>query len=300
MGYIRNYFKPEDESILYDFYEQMNVDCSFNSSSVAWEWLRNAPCAEIFQLDKSAIWLENNKAAAVLQLLCPWPGYVKVDNRSDSEDLLLDIIRYGEAEFSGAEDERKYLVFCVSEKGHSLKKALIKQDYKLLPNQDNMLHYLLNKDISGSDLPEGFEVKILSEVYDFDRLSKLIWEGFDYQGPVPKIDEEVYPPIKHAWLKYNRDICSVVIAPDGSYASFCGLWYESKTQTGYLEPMVTVKEYRNQGFGKAVVYNSLEILKSYGCQKVFVDPDEESYHYYCNIGFERTNYSQYFNKIFAE
>jgi len=135
---------------------------------------------------------------------------------------------------------------------------------------DGTLQYPLNKDIPQVELPKGFEIQTLSEVYDFDRLSKLIWEGFNYEGKIPKIDDEVYLPIKHAWLNYNRDICSVVIAPDGSYASFCGFWYDNKTQTGLLEPMVTSKEYRKSGLGKACVYNSLKILQSYGCKKELV------------------------------
>lgn len=40
------------------------------------------------------------------------------------------------------------------------------------------------------------------------------------------------------------------------------------------------------------------ILKSYGCKKVFVDPDEEPYTYYCKIGFEKSNYSKGYKKAF--
>ncbi len=298
MNYKRNYYGPEDEKALCKFFVQMNVDCDCNHSRMVWEWLRNAPCFEMFQLDRIGIWRANNEIVASLQLLSPWPGYVKVDNRSNSEDLLLDIIRYAEDTFSGIEDNKKYLAIFVGEKENNFKKILLQQGYKQLPNEYSTLQYILNKDIPHIELPEGFKVRVLSEVYDFDRLSKLIWEGFNYEGEIPKIDDEVNLLIKHAWLNYNREICSVVIAPDGNYASFCGFWYENKTQTGYLEPMVTAKEYRKHGLGKAGVFNSLQILKSYGCKKVFVDPDEEPYNYYRKIGFEKSNYSQYYKKVF--
>lgn len=274
MNYKRNNYGPEDEKALCQFFVQMNADNDGNHSRIVWEWLRNAPCFEMFQLDKIGIWRESNEIVASLQLISPWPGYVKVDNRSISEDLLLDIIRYAEDTFAGIEDNKKYLAIFVGEKENNLKKLLLQQDYKQLPNEYSTLQYILNGDIPHIELPEGFTVRVLSEVYDFDRLSQLIWEGFDYEGEVPKIDDEVNLLIKHAWLNYNRDICSVVLAPDGSYASFCGFWYEDKTQTGYLEPMVTAKQYRKQGLGRAGVFNSLRILKSYGCKKVFVDPDE--------------------------
>lgn len=298
MNYVRTYYSPETEEALCQFLAQMNADCDCNNSRVIWEWLRNAPYFEKFHLDKIGIWKENNEIVACLQLLSPWPGYVKVDNRSASEDLLLDIIRYAEDTFMGMEDDKEYLAIFVGERDNLLKKILLKQDYKELPNEYGTLQYALNKDIPYIELPEGFKLRVLSEVYDFDRLSKLIWEGFNYEGPIPKFNDEVNPLIKHAWLNYNRDICSVIIAPDGTYVAFGGFWYDSETQTGYLEPMVTAKDYRNYGLGKAVVYNSLNILKSYGCKKVFVDPDEEPYDYYLKIGFEKVNYHQGFKKYF--
>lgn len=298
MNYKRNYYRPEDEKALCQFFVQMNLDCDSNHSRIVWEWLRNAPCFEMFQLNKIGIWKENNEIVAALQLISPWPGYIKVDNRSNSKDLLLDIIQYAEDTFLGVEDNKKFLTILVDEMNDNLQKILLQCNYKQLPNEYSTLQYTLNNDIPNIELPEGFKLKLLSEVYDFDRLSKLIWEGFNYEGDIPKIDDEVSLPIKHAWLNYNREICSVIIAPDGSYASFCGFWYEDKTQTGYLEPMVTAQKYRNNGLGKAAVYNSLQILKSYGCKKVFVDPDEEPYDYYLKIGFEKCNYSQCYKKDF--
>lgn len=299
MDYKRMSYKPEYEQELCYFLEQMNSDCEYNTSRIVWEWLRNAPCFEMFQLDKLGLWYEGNKMVAALQLLNPWPGFVKVDNRSNSEKLLLDIIKYAEETFSDFKDNIKYLNVFVSESEDNLKKVLSKQGYELSPNSYGTLQYPLHKEIPQTILPDGFTIKTLSEVYDFDQLSKLIWEGFDYKGDVPKIDDEVYLPIKHAWLKYNRDICSVVLAPDGSYASFCGFWYEPKTQTGYLEPMATSKGYRKLGLGKSCIYHSLRILQSYGCKRVFVDPDEEPYPYYCKIGFEKIDNTQCYKKVFV-
>ncbi len=297
MTYIRNNYKPENEKEICDFLERMNRDCECSPSRIIWEWLRNAPCFEMFQLDKIGIWRENNEIVASVQLLSPWPGSVKVDNLSESQELLLDIIRYAEETFSGIEDDKKYIVFIANEKENDLKEILRQRDYEELTNEFSTLQYSLSNVIPKLELPEGFVVKTLAEVYDFDQLSKLIWEGFNYDGPVPKIEDEVYLPIKHAWLNYNRNICSVILAPDGSYASFCGFWYEKETQTGYLEPMITAKEYRNHGLGKLAVYNSLKILKSHGCKKVFVDPDNDPYNYYCKIGFEKWGNGQYFKKI---
>ncbi|ABX42497.1 GNAT family N-acetyltransferase [Lachnoclostridium phytofermentans] len=191
MKFKRDYYKPENERALCDFFEQMNNDSNCNTSRIVWELLRNAPYFEMFQLDKIGLWYEDNNLVASLQLLSPWPGSVIVDNRSDIENLLLDIIHYAEETFCGLKENKKHLVFYVDEK------------------EDNL-----------------------------------------------------------------------------------------RTQTGLLEPMVTAKEYRKSGLGKACVYNSIKILQSYGCKKVFVDPDEEPYNYYCKIGFEGMDYTQCYEKVF--
>lgn len=297
MNYSMKNYKAEDEKTLCDFFVKMNSECDCNASRIVWELLRNAPYFEMFQLDKIGLWHENNEVVAAVRILSPWPGGVVIDNRSNNEDLLMDVIHYCEQTFSGSEDNKKYLVIHANEKENSLSQILLKQKYEQLPINYGTLQFSLSKDIPRLELPNGFEIKTLSEVYDFDKLSKLIWEGFNYEGNIPKIDDEVYPTIKHAWLNYNRDICSVVISPDGDYASFCGFWYDENTQTGYLEPMVTAKEYRNHGLGKASVYHSLRILQSYGCKKAFVAPDEEQYNYYCKIGFEKQSYSHLYKKV---
>lgn len=290
-------YKPEDEKVLCEFYERMNADHDCNVSRVVWELLRNAPYFDMFQTDKIGLWYEDNELVTAVRLLSPWPGIVAFDNRSNNDDLLLEAIQYAEDVFSGFKDEKKFLVTFVSETQGELRRTLLSQGYEQLPNEGGILQYALNKSIPIYSLPEGLEVKKLSEVYDFDKLSKLIWEGFNYEGKVPRFNDDVYPTIKHAWLKYNRDICSVVMAPDSMYASFCGFWYDDITKTGFLEPMVTAKEFRKQGLGKACIYHSLRILQSYGCKKVFVEPDEEPYNFYCSLGFEKVSYGYYFKKV---
>lgn len=175
---------------------------------------------------------------------------------------------------------------------------LQKEGYEKLSIDTGTLQYNLQKDIASVTLPEGFRIYPLSEVFDFDQLSKICWLGFHYEGDIPKISDEVKLSIKHAWLNYNREICSVVLDEHGEYASFCGFWYDETTQIAYLEPMVTLEKYRNLGLGKAAVYNSFQILQKYGCKKVFVDPDEEPYNYYRKIGFEQFEYARFYQKTF--
>lgn len=189
-----------------------------------------------------------------------------------------------------------FIVLCDGEdKLHDL---LMKQQYEQLKIDKGTLVFDLNEEIGAINLPEGFTIHPLSEVYDFDQLNRLIWLGFHYNGDVPKISDDVQLSIKHAWLNYQKDYCSVVLDSNGDYASYCGFWYDEITQTAYLEPMVTAEPYHNMGLGRAVVKHSLQILKEKGCKKVFVDPDEEPYEYYKKIGFHGFENARFYQKIF--
>jgi GNAT superfamily N-acetyltransferase len=287
-----------EEKELSDYYVQMNQDCGNNHSRVIWEWLRNAPCFEEFNVDKFKMWKENGQVVCAVRPMSPWLGEAVIDNRCSTVETQYEVIRYVEDNLSNDQEDQRSIFMVVLNQVDDFDELLRKEGYEKLSIDTGTLQYNLQKGIEKVTLDNGFIIHPLSEVFDFDQLSKLIWLGFHYEGDIPKINDEVKLSYKHAWLKYNRDICSVVLDKDGDYASFCGFWYDETTQTAYLEPMVTLEKYRGMGLGKAAVYNSLRILQKYGCTKAFVDPDNEPYSYYIKIGFERFEYAQFYQKKF--
>ena len=287
-----------EDKELSDFYVQMNRDNSNNHSRVIWEWLRNAPCLEEFQLDKFKLWKEKGQVVCAVRPISPWPGEVVIDLSCSTEEILYEIIRYVEENFSIIQDDQKHISVVVLENGNDMGRLLHKEGYKQISIDSGTLRFNLENTLYLPILEQGFSIHSLSEVYDFDQLSKLCWLGFHYEGDIPKIEDEVKLSIKHAWLNYNRDFCSVVLDENGDYASFCGFWYDETTKTAYLEPMMTLDKYRNKGLGKAAVYHSFISLQKCGCKKVFVDPDEEAYNYYTKIGFEPFEYAKFYQKSF--
>ncbi len=287
-----------EEKALCDFYVQMNRTCENNHSRVIWEWLHNAPCFDEFHIEKFKMWKENGQVVCAVRPISPWLGEAVIDNQCTDEETLQEIIRYVEDNLSVKQEDQNHIFLVVLNGGDGFNQLLQKSRYEELVLDTGTLLYNLQKEINQVTLENGFSIHTLSEVFDFDQLSKLIWQGFHYDGEVPGINDLVRLSIKHAWLNYNRDLCSVILDRNGDYASFCGFWYDETTLTAYLEPMVTHDKYRNKGLGKAVVYNSLKILQNHGCKKAFVDPDEEAYHYYLKIGFEQFHYARYYQKTF--
>jgi len=56
---------------------------------------------------------------------------------------------------------------------------------------------------------------------------------------------------------------------------------------GHVEDVVTHKDFRNVGIGKALVEKAAKVAKDAGCYKVILDCSEENVPFYGNIGFRR-------------
>ena len=49
----------------------------------------------------------------------------------------------------------------------------------------------------------------------------------------------------------------VVEAPDGSFVSYCGMWYEPVHRIAYVEPVATDPAYRRMGLASAAILEGI-------------------------------------------
>lgn len=69
---------------------------------------------------------------------------------------------------------------------------------------------------------------------------------------------------------YRRDLDIVAVAPDGSHASFCTLWYDDVTRSGYFEPVGTDPDHQRRGLAKAVMFEAMRRIRRMGAVQVSV------------------------------
>ncbi len=91
----------------------------------------------------------------------------------------------------------------------------------------------------------------------------------------------------------NPKLTLFVVAPNGDYAAHCGMWYSPDTEICYVEPVVTVPEYRKNGLGKAVVYECINRCTELGAKKAIVISDQD---FYYRLGFEKYSVCQLWEK----
>lgn len=134
------------------------------------------------------------------------------------------------------------------------------------------------------NLPEGY--KIISfddDSFDVDKYYAAIWKGFDNQRERNEIEmqsmkkrEEFDAP------HFDRNLRVLVVAPNGDYASHCGMWCIPGSEYAYVEPVFTLPEYRKMGLGKAAVLEGVKRCSKLGAKRAFVLSSQQ---FYYSIGF---------------
>ena len=126
--------------------------------------------------------------------------------------------------------------------------------------------------IAAVPLAPGYVVRALAdgvELIERCYASGLAFHPDDIHYAVDNRDVTWYRNIQNAPL-YRRDLDLVALAPDGSVAAFCTVWFDDVTCTGSFEPVATVPVHQRQGLGKAVMTEGLRRLQRLGATQATV------------------------------
>jgi ribosomal protein S18 acetylase RimI-like enzyme len=83
----------------------------------------------------------------------------------------------------------------------------------------------------------------------------------------------------------------VAIAPDGKFAAFTVMWFDTRNGTGLFEPVGTGSNYRRRGLGTALLAQGMHRMRSAGLHTAMVmyeASNPASGGLYRSVGFEPT------------
>jgi predicted N-acetyltransferase YhbS len=132
---------------------------------------------------------------------------------------------------------------------------------------------------------EGFRLQSLEDEFDVRKIHRVMHRGFGHVGEPPE-DELDSRRRKLSAPGLRRDLTLVAVAPDGDYASFCGMWMDYDNRVCYIEPVATDPDYRRMGLGTAVVLEGLRRCGAEGATIAYVGSDQA---FYESIGFAVTH-----------
>ena len=149
--------------------------------------------------------------------------------------------------------------------------------------KENDAVFYLNKTSTAYDLPDGFHITSMKESLNHYQYLRVLWKGFNHElkgeGEF-QFSEEKDRESKASMIRPNVDLNLKVAAvtPDGNFAAYCGMWYDSEAGYAVIEPVATDPAYRKMGLGKAVVLEGIRRASELGAKTALVGSSQQFYY----------------------
>lgn len=250
-----------------------------------WEWVHSLPYLDRSALGRIGIWEEDGRIVALATYeTSPGEAYLIADHVHAT--LKPDMLRYAMEHL--AVDGK--LLAVISDADEPLQRFAFAQGFR--PTQDNESNAVLHIGEAPLDtpLPEGFRIISLADDYDLRKYNQVLWNGFNHEdeGPAP-MDEAALEERRVSLSGPHNDLSLkiAVVAPDGQFVSYCGMWYQPGTQNALVEPVATDPRYRRTGCGRAAVLEGARRCGALGAQRAWVGSSQQ---FYYRIGFVPVNH----------
>lgn len=285
---FRHYNRTDDYELVGDFliehYQPGNQDG--NWIEPAWEYMHFHPYLDGSSLGKIGIWEEAGRIVAVAHYESRL-GEAFFQFHPAYRDLRQELLDYAEDNlFDRKEQDRKKTLRAYINDSDEAFISLVKgRGYEKEPERVRPLaQFLITDPFPPITLPEGFRLVSLADDCDWAKVHRVLWRGFNHPGEPQAGEQEVEERRKmFDTPKARRDLKMAVQAPNGEFASFCGMFYEPTNRYAYVEPVATDPSYRRMGLGKAAVLEGIRRCRDLGATAAYVGSDQP---FYLSMGFE--------------
>lgn len=204
-------------------------------------------------------------------------AFFQLGNIKFSNDFLNEMINYAEKKLSTKKDNERFINLRVNENSHYLKEMLRNRNYELQEWKEptSSLDLIGNFKVN---LSNGFRIVDANEVDNYQK-GLAHAKAFGYYNPNDHEDddaERAYESLRKA-PDYKAEFDLSIVDKNSEIASFATIWYDKLNKVGILEPVGTIQKYRKMGLGKAVIYEGINRIKSYGARKIYVGSDQKFY-----------------------
>lgn len=150
-------------------------------------------------------------------------------------------------------------------------------------DKENDAVFYLDKTSTAYHLPDGFHITSIKETFDMYQYLRVLWKGFNHElngeGDFQFSEEKEWES-KESMIRPNVDLNLKVaaVAPDGNFAAYCGMWYDSEAGYAVIEPVATDPAYRKMGLGKSVVLEGIRRVGELGAKEALVGSSQQFYY----------------------
>ena len=284
-------YTHEDYETVCDFLIAVNQE---NKDFIHWnwarfEWMYDHPFTKKELLGHIRLWYDNNKVIAVT-LFDMYFGEACCVVLPSYKEIYSEVLEYA---YDALKDEQG-LKISISDNNKEMIDAAIKAGYVLDSQTETVLRFDLDKDLD-INLPKGLSFVSLDPRKEPYEYQWLLWRGFDHGSDKEEFEEDLItdPTNKNFRDHFNADLSIAIKNEEGDYVAYCSVWYSSKTDYAYVEPVCVIPSYRGKGVGKAVVLEALRRVKELGAKKAYILSDMD---FYKKIGFIYDSHFTFYNK----
>ena len=252
-----------------------------------WEYMHYHPLlAELGEsaLPKMGVWECHGSIVAVVHFE-HMLGEVHFQVHPEFTHLKAEMLAYAETHLSVEEDgKRRRLRVFVNDFDTGLESIVRARGYRKVEGVSDCWSALEMTDPFPSiRLPDGFRLQSLEDENDRWKLSRVLHRGFNHPGEPPE-DWLAGRKRMQSAPNYRKDLNIVTVAPDGSYASYCGMWQDTTNSVAYVEPVCTDPDYRRMSVGTAAVLEGIRRCGHEGATVAFVGSEQP---FYVTMGFRK-------------
>ncbi|MFZ5354583.1 MAG: GNAT family N-acetyltransferase [Bacillota bacterium] len=268
----------EDFHRVRDFLVRIDDGMSLPFDWVRWEWNFSLSFHDKENLSKIGIWEDDGRIVAIAtyedQL-----GYAYFMFDKEYSFLKEEMLIY--AKSSLHKDGQLKLV--IADCDREFQRIAARHGFKATRDKENNAVFDIDVDKISYTLPEGYTITSLADSYDLYKYNKVLWRGFNHEGEPPTTEEQIERRrISLSGPHLDLNLCVAVVAPNGDFASYCGMWYDRSTDFALVEPVATDPDYRKMGLAKAAVLEGIKRCGLLGAKQAYVGSSQQ---FYYQIGF---------------
>jgi ribosomal protein S18 acetylase RimI-like enzyme len=234
-------------------------------------------------LDQSAvgkigIWEDEEKIVGVVTFDCQL-GEAFCLTFQEYKNLKEEMLCYAKENLS---KEGKFAIV-ISDSDTEFQNIAAKLGFVATPQKENDAIFYLDQTAMEYELPEGFRITTMKKNYDLYQYGRVLWKGFNHElngeGEFnPSEEDRKKGEIEMIRPNVDLNLKVAVVAPDGNFVSYCGMWYDKQAGYAVIEPVATDPDYRKRGLGKAAVLEGIRQVGEQGAKIALVGSSQQFYY----------------------
>ncbi len=215
------------------------------------------------------------------------PGFGEffIQRHPEYSELFPEMLDFAESKLVDPSQNRLYIYIAPDDQ--PLRQLLEDRGFAAFPEQteaESVLDLSKKSLPDQPNLPEGYKIQSMADDNNLEERCRAFGRAFNHPDPLEWPSVISYDYLQKA-PDYRKDRDIVVVAPDGTYASFALIWFDEYNKLASLEPVGTQPEFRRMGLAKEAIYEGIRRVKAKGAQQVVVGSTQA---FYLRIGFVPT------------